>query len=93
MIHSPRTEKSEEKKNRTKEEKQKLKLENEELVKEYGWCIIDSHKQRIGNFKIEPPGTEATFEYLKNENLILAVCQVYSAVAATIPKWVTSNDE
>ena len=50
------TEKSEEKKNRTKEEKQKLKLENEELVKEYGWYIIDSHKQRIGNFKIEPPG-------------------------------------
>lgn len=49
-------EKSEERKNRTKEEKQKLKLENEELVKEYGWCVIDSHKQRIGNFKIEPPG-------------------------------------
>nr|CAG4649146.1 EOG090X0296 [Scapholeberis mucronata]SVE93489.1 EOG090X0296 [Scapholeberis mucronata] len=48
--------KSEEKKNRTKEEKQKLKAENEEIVKEYGWCIIDGHKQRIGNFKIEPPG-------------------------------------
>ena len=48
--------KSEEKKNRTKEEKQKLKLENEEIVKEYGWCVIDGHKQRIGNFKIEPPG-------------------------------------
>nr|SVE91634.1 EOG090X0296 [Daphnia sinensis] len=48
--------KSEERKNRTKEEKQQLKLENEEIVKEYGWCIIDGHKQRIGNFKIEPPG-------------------------------------
>ena len=48
--------KSEEKKNRTKEEKQQLKLENEEMVKEFGWCIIDGHKQRIGNFKIEPPG-------------------------------------
>ncbi len=48
--------KSEEKKNRTKEEKQQLKAENEETVKEYGWCIIDGHKQRIGNFKIEPPG-------------------------------------
>jgi len=55
-MHAYFKEKSEEKKNRTKEEKQKLKLENEELVKEYGWCIIDSHKQRIGNFKIEPPG-------------------------------------
>ena len=50
------TERSEEKKNRTKEEKQTLKLENEEIVKEFGWCIIDNHKQRIGNFKIEPPG-------------------------------------
>nr|CAG4636829.1 EOG090X0296 [Ceriodaphnia reticulata]SVE72808.1 EOG090X0296 [Ceriodaphnia reticulata] len=48
--------KSEEKKNRTKEEKQQLKADNEEIVKEYGWCIIDGHKQRIGNFKIEPPG-------------------------------------
>lgn len=48
--------KSEERKNRTKEEKLKLKSENEEMVKEYGWCIIDGHKQRIGNFKIEPPG-------------------------------------
>ncbi|XP_046438662.1 DNA topoisomerase I, mitochondrial-like [Daphnia pulex] len=48
--------KSEERKNRTKEEKLQLKTENEEMVKEYGWCIIDGHKQRIGNFKIEPPG-------------------------------------
>nr|CAG4639840.1 EOG090X0296 [Daphnia pulex]SVE84742.1 EOG090X0296 [Daphnia pulex] len=47
--------KSEERKNRTKEEKLQLKTENEEMVKEYGWCIIDGHKQRIGNFKIEPP--------------------------------------
>jgi DNA topoisomerase I len=50
------TAKSEEKKNRTKEEKQQLKVENEATVKEFGWCIIDGHKQRIGNFKIEPPG-------------------------------------
>nr|CAG4634650.1 EOG090X0296 [Alona affinis] len=55
-MHTYFKAKSEEKKNRTKEEKQKLKLENEELVKEFGWCIIDGHKQRIGNFKIEPPG-------------------------------------
>nr|CAG4645388.1 EOG090X0296 [Lynceus sp. MCZ IZ 141354] len=48
--------KSEERKAMTKEEKKVLKEENEATVKEYGWCIIDSHKQRIGNFKIEPPG-------------------------------------
>src|SRR5699024_8865272 len=47
---------SEERKNRTKEEKAEIKRQNEELVKEYGFCIIDGHKQRIGNFKIEPPG-------------------------------------
>nr|CAG4635991.1 EOG090X0296 [Eubosmina coregoni]SVE69672.1 EOG090X0296 [Eubosmina coregoni] len=56
QMHTYFKAKSEEKKNRTKEEKQKLKLENEEIVKEYGWCVIDGHKQRIGNFKIEPPG-------------------------------------
>nr|CAG4646087.1 EOG090X0296 [Macrothrix elegans] len=55
-MHAYFKAKSEEKKNRTKEEKQQLKHENEEIVKEYGWCVIDGHKQRIGNFKIEPPG-------------------------------------
>ena len=30
-------------------------------MKEYGWCVIDSHKQRIGNFKIEPPGMNYEF--------------------------------
>jgi DNA topoisomerase I len=35
---------------------QALKKENELIQKEYGFCIIDGHKQKIGNFKIEPPG-------------------------------------
>jgi len=35
---------------------QALKKENEKIQKEYGFCIIDGHKQKIGNFKIEPPG-------------------------------------
>lgn len=47
---------SEQNKNRTKEEKLRLKEENEALLKEYGFCIIDGHKEKIGNFKIEPPG-------------------------------------
>ncbi|XP_068116888.1 DNA topoisomerase I, mitochondrial-like isoform X2 [Hyperolius riggenbachi] len=47
--------KMEEKKNRSKEEKLKLKEENEKLLQEYGYCIMDHHKERIGNFKIEPP--------------------------------------
>ncbi|XP_075734477.1 DNA topoisomerase I, mitochondrial [Rhipicephalus microplus] len=48
--------KSEERKAMTKEEKQVIKVQNEKLVEEYGFCIIDGHKQKIGNFKIEPPG-------------------------------------
>ncbi|KAL5021568.1 hypothetical protein ScPMuIL_000723 [Solemya velum] len=47
---------SEERKNRTKEQKLKLKTQNEEMMKEYGFCIMDGHKEKIGNFKIEPPG-------------------------------------
>lgn len=47
---------SEDRKNRTKEEKQKAKEENLAIQNEYGYCILDGHKQRIGNFRIEPPG-------------------------------------
>lgn len=47
---------SEKNKNRTKEEKLKIKDDNEALIKEYGFCIIDGHKEKIGNFRIEPPG-------------------------------------
>ena len=31
-------------------------MANEKVQQEYGFCIIDGHKQKIGNFKIEPPG-------------------------------------
>lgn len=47
---------SEKNKNRTKDEKLKLKEENERLIQEYGFCTIDGHREKIGNFKIEPPG-------------------------------------
>ncbi|CAK1550094.1 unnamed protein product [Leptosia nina] len=47
---------SEKNKNRTKEEKAALKAKNEEIQKEYGFCVIDGHKEKIGNFRIEPPG-------------------------------------
>uniref|UniRef100_A0A8C2BMX4 DNA topoisomerase I n=1 Tax=Cyprinus carpio TaxID=7962 RepID=A0A8C2BMX4_CYPCA len=43
---------SEARKAMTKEEK----LENERLLQEYGFCIMDNHKERIANFRIEPPG-------------------------------------
>ncbi|XP_034119099.1 DNA topoisomerase 1 isoform X1 [Drosophila albomicans] len=47
---------SEKRKAATKEEKLSKKLENEALVKEYGFCMIDGHKEKIGNFRLEPPG-------------------------------------
>uniref|UniRef100_V9KEW6 DNA topoisomerase I n=1 Tax=Callorhinchus milii TaxID=7868 RepID=V9KEW6_CALMI len=47
---------SEARKQMSKEEKLKLKEENEKLLQEYGFCIMDNHKERIANFRIEPPG-------------------------------------
>jgi DNA topoisomerase-1 len=47
---------SEKNKSRTKAEKETIKAENEKLIEEYGFCTIDGHKEKIGNFKIEPPG-------------------------------------
>ena len=35
---------------------QKLKEENAAMVEEYGFCVMDGHKEKIGNFRIEPPG-------------------------------------
>ncbi|CAK9828534.1 DNA topoisomerase 1 [Anthophora retusa] len=56
QMHAYFLQKTEERKAMTKEEKQKIKEKNEEIQKEYGFCTIDGHKEKIGNFKIEPPG-------------------------------------
>ncbi|XP_030588007.1 DNA topoisomerase I, mitochondrial [Archocentrus centrarchus] len=55
-IHSMHKAKVEARKNMSKEEKQALKEANQKIVDEYGYCLLDHHKERIGNFKIEPPG-------------------------------------
>ncbi|XP_057291421.1 DNA topoisomerase I, mitochondrial-like isoform X2 [Hydractinia symbiolongicarpus] len=47
---------SEERKNMTKEEKNVIKEANLQLSEEYGFCMMDGHKQKVGNFRIEPPG-------------------------------------
>merc|ERR1712241_510961 len=47
---------SEERKNRSKEEKKAEKEANEQIIEEYGFCMMDGHKEKIGNFRIEPPG-------------------------------------
>ena len=55
-VHVNSLQKAEERKNWTKEQKLELKKQNEEILNEYGYCLMDGHKQRVGNFKIEPPG-------------------------------------
>ncbi|XP_051538523.1 DNA topoisomerase I, mitochondrial-like isoform X2 [Myxocyprinus asiaticus] len=55
-MHKYFVEKSEERKNMSKEEKQVLKEEASHLTEEYGYCLLDGHREKIGNFKLEPPG-------------------------------------
>jgi len=47
---------SQERKDRSKEEKNKEKEENAKVIEEYGFCMMDGHRERIGNFRTEPPG-------------------------------------
>lgn len=56
QMHAYFMDLAEKNRNKTKEEKLALKEKNEALLKEYGFCVIDGHKEKIGNFKIEPPG-------------------------------------
>ncbi|KAI8816381.1 uncharacterized protein EV422DRAFT_545796 [Fimicolochytrium jonesii] len=46
----------ERKKNMSKEEKQKIKEEKAALDEKYGIAYVDSHKEKVGNYRIEPPG-------------------------------------
>lgn len=55
-MHAHSVMKSEERKNMTKEEKNKIKEDNAKIQAEYGFCVLDGHKQKIANFRIEPPG-------------------------------------
>ncbi|KAH7720203.1 DNA binding/DNA topoisomerase type I [Aphelenchoides avenae] len=49
-------EQTEQRKAMSKEEKLKIKESKEKEAKEYGFAYIDGHKQKVGNFRIEPPG-------------------------------------
>ncbi|CAJ0963834.1 unnamed protein product [Ranitomeya imitator] len=55
-IHKYFYDKNEARKALPKEEKQKLKEETNKIQEEYGYCTLDGHREKIGNFKIEPPG-------------------------------------
>lgn len=55
-IHSHLQNVAEVRKSRTKEEKAKFKAENEKVINEHGFCIIDGIRERVLNVHIEPPG-------------------------------------
>uniref|UniRef100_A0A8C1XU54 DNA topoisomerase I n=1 Tax=Cyprinus carpio TaxID=7962 RepID=A0A8C1XU54_CYPCA len=55
-LHAMHIKKVEARKNLSKEEKLVNKEANQKIVDEYGYCVLDHHRERIGNFKIEPPG-------------------------------------
>merc|ERR1719203_2499730 len=55
-IHEHFKKISEERKARSKEEKKKEKEKNAEIQAEYGMCTLDGHEEKIGNFRVEPPG-------------------------------------
>eukprot|EP00794_Sanderia_malayensis_P018831 gene18831-20727_t len=55
-IYDYYVKKSEERKAMSKEEKLTIKEENEKIAGKYGVCMMDNHKQKVGNFRIEPPG-------------------------------------
>uniref|UniRef100_A0A672PT99 DNA topoisomerase I n=1 Tax=Sinocyclocheilus grahami TaxID=75366 RepID=A0A672PT99_SINGR len=55
-LHAMHKQKVEARKNLSKEEKLVNKEANQKIVDEYGYCVLDHHRERIGNFKIEPPG-------------------------------------
>lgn len=44
------------KKQMSKDEKDHLKEEKKQLDAKYGWAEIDGRREKIGNFRIEPPG-------------------------------------
>lgn len=44
------------KKAMTKEEKNKIKDEKKALDEEFGFCLLDGRKEKVGNYRIEPPG-------------------------------------
>jgi DNA topoisomerase-1 len=47
---------SEARKNRSKEEKEQERVEKENLREKYGFAIVDGVKEKMANYILEPPG-------------------------------------
>ncbi|KAL3690883.1 hypothetical protein R1sor_004534 [Riccia sorocarpa] len=46
----------EKKKNMTPEEKKRVKEEKLKVEEKYMWAVVDGVKEKVGNFRVEPPG-------------------------------------
>lgn len=60
---------SEERKNRSKEEKKAEKEKNEQIIEDLGFCVIDGHREKIGNFRYS-----GSFNYLIITQLNALLC-------------------
>jgi len=56
LINEHLKTKKESRKSRTKEEKDKEAKEKKVVQDKYGFAMVDGHKQKVGNYNIEPPG-------------------------------------
>lgn len=46
----------EKKKSLSKDEKKRIKEQKDELEKNYLTCLVDGREEKVGNFRLEPPG-------------------------------------
>jgi DNA topoisomerase I len=46
----------EKKKSLTTAEKKELKKQKDEAEEKYATCLLDGRKEKVGNFRVEPPG-------------------------------------
>lgn len=44
------------KKTMSKEEREQLKMEKVRIDEFYGYCLLDGRREKVGNFRMEPPG-------------------------------------
>ncbi|KAJ9111343.1 hypothetical protein QFC19_001111 [Naganishia cerealis] len=88
------------KKQLTAAEKKKIKAEKDEIEKPYLFATIDGRKEKVGNFRVEPPGLfrgrgehpkKGRFKYrLKPEDIVINIGQNAPVPVPNIPgEWKT----
>jgi DNA topoisomerase I len=55
-IYDYMTSEKEKKKSLTTAEKKELKKQKDEAEEKYATCLLDGRKEKVGNFRVEPPG-------------------------------------